>query len=239
MRGHFLKGLTTRENSRLLQGIGPLTRTVSYVLGARNANMIARKIEEMRLSIWIEQEMTRRLGSKRRAKEDLLARYASHVYMGNGQYGFATAAQYYFGRPLATFTAADADKAAVLAGIPKSPRDNAPSAKDSARIVRRRNQTLALMAAEDFISRDQEIAARQQSLPIEAHSPADRPIVCRRRPCARRARSRAIPTLVSRISCWDGSRCTRRLTPAYNGSRTTRCSTASNDMSSATRAPAG
>jgi penicillin-binding protein 1A len=169
VRGHFLKGLTAGENSRSLQGIGWLTRSVSYVLGARNANMIARKVEEMRLSFWVEQEMARRFGSKRRAKEEILARYASHVYMGNGQYGFGAAAQYYFGRELATFTAADADNAAVLAGIPKAPRDNAPSAKDTARIVRRRNQTLALMAAKGFISRDQETIARQQPLPIEAH----------------------------------------------------------------------
>ena len=128
VRGHFLKGLTSLENSSLLQGLGRLPRSLSFVLGARNANMIARKAEEMRLSVWIEREMTRRFGSKQRAKEEILARYASYVYMGNGQYGFATAAQYYFGRPLGSLTAADADTAALLAGIPKAPRDYAPTA---------------------------------------------------------------------------------------------------------------
>lgn len=177
VRGHFLKGLTAGENSRSLRGIGRLTRSVSYVLGARNANMIARKVEEMRLAIWVEQEMTRRFGSKRRAKEELLARYASHVYMGKGQYGFATAAQYYFGRPLATFTAADADKAALLAGIPKSPRDYAPSAVDGANVLRRRNQTLTLMARHgaltsdglaDALERPIHLAARQGTIATEA-----------------------------------------------------------------------
>ena len=168
VRGHFLKGLTAGENSRSLQGIGRLTRSVAYVLGARNANMIARKVEEIRLSLWVEEEMTRQFGTKRRAKEELLARYASYVYMGNGQYGFAIAAEYYFGRPLTSFTPADAAEAAVLAGIPKSPRDNAPSATDTGRIVRRRNQTLALMADEGFISREQETAARRQPAPIRA-----------------------------------------------------------------------
>jgi penicillin-binding protein 1A len=172
VRGHFLKGLTAGENSRSLQGIGRLTRSVAYVLGARNANMIARKVEELRLSLWIEEEMTRQFGTKRRAKEELFARYASYVYMGNGQYGFAIAAQYYFGRPLATFTAADVADAAVLAGIPKSPRDNAPSATDTGRIVRRRNQTLALMAAEGFISPEQEAAARQEPAPIRPDPPS-------------------------------------------------------------------
>jgi penicillin-binding protein 1A len=71
-----------------------------------------------------------------------------------------------------TFTPADVDKAAVLAGIPKSPRDNAPSATDTGRIVRRRNQTLALMAAEGFMSREQEAAARQRPAPMLAQRPA-------------------------------------------------------------------
>ena len=80
VRGHFLKGLTSVENSHMLQGLGRLPRSLSFVVGARNANMIARKAEEMRLSIWIEREMTRRFGSKQRAKEEIFARYASYVH---------------------------------------------------------------------------------------------------------------------------------------------------------------
>ena len=122
--------------------------------------MLVRKLEEIRLSLWLEKEMQKRFGSKRRAKEEILARYASFIYMGNGQYGFARAAKYYFGRALASFTVEDADKAALLAGIAKSPRDYAPSAKDTGRVLRRRNQTLALMAANGFISPDREKASR-------------------------------------------------------------------------------
>ena len=113
--------------------------------------------------------MRRRFGSKQRAKQEIFARYASFVYMGHGQYGLAAAAEHYFGRPLASFTTDDAEMAAVLAGIPKSPRDNAPSAQNSARVLRRRNQTLALMAAQDFISPEQETDARRRSLAIAAH----------------------------------------------------------------------
>jgi penicillin-binding protein 1A len=86
--------------------------------------------------------------------------------MGNGQYGFASAADYYFGRPLSTFTADDADKAALLAGIMKAPRDYAPSSGDTARILRRRNQTLALMAARGFMTGDEMTAAALHPLPV-------------------------------------------------------------------------
>jgi membrane peptidoglycan carboxypeptidase len=134
--------------------------------------MVLRKREEMRLSLWLEARMRDEFGSKRRAKEAIFARYASFVYMSNGQYGFAQAAEYYFGRALSTFTAADADKAALLAGIARSPREYAPTASDSGPILRRRNQILTLMAAQGFISRDDMTAAKRRSLPaVVPHVP--------------------------------------------------------------------
>jgi penicillin-binding protein 1A len=169
VRGDFLQRQTSQENSYQLRNVGLVPRALSSVIGARNVNMVIRKREEIRLSLWLEQRMRERFGSKRRAKEEIFARYVSFVYMSNGQYGFARAAEYYFGRPLSTFTADDADKAALLAGIAKSPRDYAPTANDTGPILRRRNQTLALMAAQGFISRDQMTAARQRTLPIVAN----------------------------------------------------------------------
>jgi penicillin-binding protein 1A len=164
VRGVFLRRQTSQENSYQLRNLGFLPRALSSVIGARNVNMVLRKREELRLSLWLEEQMRAQFGSKRRAKEEILARYASFVYMNNGQYGFARAAQYYFGRPLSSFTADDADKAAILAGIAKSPRDYAPTAKDNQPILRRRNQTLVLMAAQGFISHDQLVAAKQRPL---------------------------------------------------------------------------
>ena len=165
VRGYFLRTMTSEENSdRLRHGQG-VARALSRVIGARTVNMMFRKLEEIRLSLWVEKEMQARFGSKRRAKEEILARYASLIYMGNGQYGFARGAQYYFGRPLATFTAADADKAALLAGAVKSARYYAPNASPVQRVFERRNQILALMAARGFISREQARGARQR--PIE------------------------------------------------------------------------
>lgn len=154
VRGHFLQNLTAQENNTHLLNGDLLPRGLSYVIGPRSVNKLFRKMEEMRLSLWIEKEMQKRFGSKRRAKEEILARYASFIYMGNGQYGIARAAEYYFGRPVASFTVDDADKAAILAGIAKSPRSYAPSAKETGRILRRRNQILALMAVNGYISPD-------------------------------------------------------------------------------------
>jgi aspartate/methionine/tyrosine aminotransferase len=60
----------------------------------------------------------------------------------------------------------DADKAAMLASIAKSPRDYAPTARDTVPILRRRNQGLALMVARGFLSHDLMTDARQRPLPV-------------------------------------------------------------------------
>jgi len=172
VRGHFLKNLTgfqnltAQENSNHLRQGVLLPRALSYAIGPRSVNMLVRKLEEIRLSLWVEKEMQARFGSKRRAKEEIMARYVSFIHMGNSQHGFAVAAEYYFNRPLATFTVDDADKAALLAGIAKSPRTYAPSAKETGRVLRRRDQTLGLMARNGFISRDTLREAEQRPIPL-------------------------------------------------------------------------
>ena len=168
VRGIFLQKLTAQENSKPLLHGALLLRGLSHVIGPRSVNKLFRKLEEMRLSLWVEEEMQKRFGSKRRAKEEILARYASFVYMANGQYGFARAAEYYFGRPIATFTADDADKAALMAGIPKSPRFYAPSGKETKRILHRRNQILTLMAVNGFISPDTAKEAEHRPIQVVA-----------------------------------------------------------------------
>jgi penicillin-binding protein 1A len=166
VRCHFLKDMTAQENSNRLRNGALLPRALSYVIGLRSVNMLVRKLEEIRLSLWVENEMQERFGSKRRAKEEILARYASFIYMGNSQYGFAVAAEYYFSQSLATFTVDDADKAALLAGIAKSPRTYAPSAKETGRVLRRRDQTLGLMAKNGFISQDKLREAEQRPIQV-------------------------------------------------------------------------
>jgi penicillin-binding protein 1A len=165
VRGYFLKTTMAQENSGQLRHGGWMARVLSCVIGARTVNMMVRKAEEIRLSLWVEEQMRERFGSKRRAKEEILARYASLIYMGSGQYGVAKGAEYYFGRPLGMLTAEDADKAALLAGTAKSARYYAPNASETKRVLQRRNQTLMLMAARGFISAEQ--ARRASGRPIE------------------------------------------------------------------------
>jgi len=164
VRGYFLRRMTSQEEGGTLIGDGLVAGAAARVLGVPATNKLLRKAEEIRLSLWLEREMERRYASKRRAKEEILARYASFICMGNGRYGFAAASEYYFGRPLATYGPADADKAALLAGITKSPRDYAPAAGNLDRPRRRRDDILALMVRNGALA--PELGRRAEQAPI-------------------------------------------------------------------------
>ncbi|MBZ5637194.1 MAG: penicillin-binding protein [Acidobacteriia bacterium] len=163
VRSYFLQDLTIRESSDLPIGGGLTPRVLSAVLGVRAANKLVRKMEEVRLSLWLEKEMRRRYGSLDRAKREIFARYASFIYLGHGRYGFAAASEYYFDKTLSSYTREDAGRAALLAGISKSPRDYAPVPGD-ARPLRRRDAILVLMARNGCISEG--LAKRCQAEPI-------------------------------------------------------------------------
>ncbi|HSA55759.1 MAG TPA: transglycosylase domain-containing protein [Gemmatimonadaceae bacterium] len=163
VRGYFLAERTSHEDGETLFHGGAGPRLVSLALGVPTANKVLRKLEEVRLALWVEREMKRRYGSRENAKREIFRRYASFIYLGNGRYGFAAASEYYFGKELSSYTSEDAAEAALLAGITKSPRDYAPGAGAPAPL-RRRNEILALMASEGFISKD--LATRAQAEPV-------------------------------------------------------------------------
>jgi len=177
VRGYFLQDRTSRETGGMLFANGLTPRLLSALLGIRATNKLLRKLEEARLALWLEEEMRRRYGSQERAKREIFARSASFLYLGNGRYGYAAASDYYFGKPLSGYTQEDAGKAALLAGINKSPRDYAPVSGDP-RPLRRRNEILTLMVRNGYIPMD--LAKRCQAepvrvaaqSPIKTHAPA-------------------------------------------------------------------
>ncbi len=164
VRCYFLQDMANRTNRDAIfhAGLGA-PRLLSLFLGASATNKLLRKVEEVRLTLWLEREMRRRYGSKEQAKRQIFARYASFIYLGNGRYGFAAASEYYFNKPLASYSSADAGTAALLAAIGKSPEVYAPKPR-SRRARIRRNQILAMMARNGYIT--ERLAKRCQGEPI-------------------------------------------------------------------------
>lgn len=170
VRGYFLQNLTSCETGNILFSKCLVPRLLSVALGVPATNKLLRKLEEARLAFWLEEEMRRRYGSQNQAKREIFARSASFLYLGNGRYGYAAASEYYFDKPLSEYTREDAGKAALLAGISKSPLDYAPAPGDP-RSLHRRNIILALMARNGYISEG--LAKRCQAEPVRvaAHNP--------------------------------------------------------------------
>lgn len=169
VRGYFLMDRTSQERGKTHFDSGWAPRLISAILGVPSTNKLLRKLEEMRLALWLEREMERRVGSAVGAKREIFARYCSFLYLGNGRYGFAAASEYYFARPLGSFGLHDAGEAALLAGIGKSPRDYAP-ANGASEPLRRRNEILTLMVGNGFISEG--VARRSMAEPVRVAIPS-------------------------------------------------------------------
>jgi len=170
VRGYFLMDRTSQERGMARFDSGWAPRLTSMALGVPTTNKLLRKLEEVRLAIWLEREMERRFGSAANAKREIFARYCSFIYMGNGRYGFAAASEYYFDRALSSFTRHDAGDAALLAGIGKSPRAYAP-VDGASEPLRRRNEILTLMVRNGYIPED--VAKRSRAEPIRVAVPGE------------------------------------------------------------------
>jgi penicillin-binding protein 1A len=177
VRGYFLRDRVSGEHGAALFRDSVTSRLLSAALGVPTTNKLLRKLEEVRLALWLEDEMRWRYGSQEQAKREIFARSASLNYLGNGRYGLAAGSEYYFGKSLSSYTVEDAGKAALLAGITKSPREYSPVPGDP-RALRRRNEILALMARNGYISEG--LAKRCQAepvlvatdSPVKTHAPA-------------------------------------------------------------------
>src|SRR3989454_7346413 len=94
---------------RVVEGGSTLTQQLSKNLFLTPERSPRRKIQEAMLAIQIERNYT---------KQQILTLYSNLHFMGHGQYGFAAACEFYFGKDLKDL---DIEEAALLAALPRSP----------------------------------------------------------------------------------------------------------------------
>jgi len=167
VRGYFLKTMTAQEDSDRSGTGRSWLRALSSVVGARTVNMLFRKLEEIRLSLWIEERDAGAFGSKRPRQgrnpgpirqPDLYGERPVRVREGGGILFWPAAS------PLSK-PPADAGKAALLAGNREvGSLLHAPNASQTRRVLERRNQILVAHAARGFISPDQARGASRRPL---------------------------------------------------------------------------
>ena len=97
------------------QGGSTITQQLAKTNFLSGDRTIKRKAQEVIIAFWLEAWLT---------KEEILSRYLSSVYFGDGVYGLRAAAHHYFNRDPENLTLA---QSAMLAGMVQAPSRLAPT----------------------------------------------------------------------------------------------------------------
>lgn len=97
------------------QGGSTITQQLAKTSFLSSDRSFRRKAQEVIIAFWLEGWLT---------KDEILSRYLSSVYFGDGVYGLRAAAEHYFGRSPENLTLA---QSAMLAGIVQAPSRLAPT----------------------------------------------------------------------------------------------------------------
>lgn len=123
----------------------------------RSDRSFRRKMQEMLLALQIERRYT---------KPQIFTMYANQVYLAHGNYGFAAAAEFYFGKPVSDLRL---QEAALLAGMVNGPKYSPLSNPEAA--LARRNLVLHRMEEEGKITAVEESSAKKAALGLHIQYP--------------------------------------------------------------------
>jgi penicillin-binding protein 1A len=140
------------------QGASTITMQVARNVYLSSEKSYLRKIYEILLTFKLEHLLT---------KEQILEIYMNQIFLGHRSYGFAAAAQTYFGKPLKELTVAEA---AMLAGLPKAPSAYNPISNPRRARVRQLH-IIDRMLDNGFITPEQAQAAKDEPLRLRRLDP--------------------------------------------------------------------
>jgi penicillin-binding protein 1A len=141
------------------QGASTITMQVARNVYLSSEKTYTRKIYEILLTYKLEHLLT---------KDQILEIYMNQIFLGNRSYGFASAAEAYFGKALKDITIAEA---AMLAGLPKAPSAFNPIANPK-RARSRQLYIIGRMEDNGYITAKQASAAKAE--PLRLRSSADK-----------------------------------------------------------------
>ncbi|WP_313311978.1 penicillin-binding protein 1A [Pulveribacter sp.] len=140
------------------QGASTITMQVARNVYLSSEKTFTRKIYEILLTFKLEHLLS---------KNQILEIYMNQIYLGNRAYGFAAAAETYFGKPLKSISIAEA---AMLAGLPKAPSAYNPISNPKRARVRQL-YIIERMQENGFITAQEATEAKAE--PIRLRSPSD------------------------------------------------------------------
>ena len=138
------------------QGASTITMQVARNVYLSSEKTYTRKIYEILLTYKLEHLLT---------KDQILEIYMNQIFLGNRAYGFASAAETYFGKPLKDITIAEA---AMLAGLPKAPSAFNPI-RNPKRARSRQLHIIDRMVVNGYITAEQAVQAKAEKLKLKTN----------------------------------------------------------------------
>lgn len=135
------------------EGASTITMQVARNFFLSPEKTVTRKFNEVLMSFKIEHNLN---------KNQILELYINQIYLGQRAYGFAAAAQTYFGKTLDKLSVAEM---AMMAGLPKAPSRNNPVA-NPAQASKRQHYVLGRMHDLKYISDAEYQAALKEKLQV-------------------------------------------------------------------------
>ena len=129
-------------SGEIVQGGSTITQQVVKSLLLSSEKSFQRKIREALLAFKIEKNLS---------KEEILFLYLNQIYLGQGAYGVAAAAQTYFGKRIGELNLTES---ALLAGLTQAPSKDSPFHHPE-QAKRRQTYVLQRMVEEGFVSREE------------------------------------------------------------------------------------
>ena len=138
-----LRAIVSTATGHMKQGASTITMQVARDFFLTKERLMMRKLNEVMLAHKIESTLS---------KDQILELYMNQIYLGQRAYGFASAAQIYFGKPLQQLSTA---QMAMLAGLTQAPSLHNPVvdpqfAKHRQQLVLKRMLDLGFLTAEQY-----------------------------------------------------------------------------------------
>jgi len=137
------------------QGASTITMQVARNVYLTSEKTFTRKIYELLLTFKLEHLLS---------KDQIFQIYLNQIFLGHRAYGFAAAAETYFGKPIQSLSIAEA---AMLAGLPKAPSAFNPI-NNPKRARSRQLYIIERMLENGFITEEEAQAAKTEELKIRS-----------------------------------------------------------------------
>jgi len=124
---------------KIVQGGSTITQQLAKMMFLKPDRTIKRKVQELMLAWQLEKTFS---------KEQILTLYLNRAYFGEGNYGVASAAGYYFNKPI---TKLSLNESAMLAGLLKAPSKLSPN-NNPKLTTKRVHQVLANMVDAGYLN---------------------------------------------------------------------------------------